>query len=92
MKYIRYALLIILSSSLTACGYIKGGVEDLIDLPVFESKTQGAEIISGSSKGERTSNGYYVDTSVGSMNSQIQATTTNGYRVYYGVQGEIVSQ
>lgn len=93
MKNIRYALFIVLSLSLSACGYIKGGVEELVDLPgIFEQKTQGAEIISGSLKGERTAGGYYVDTSVGSMNSEIKATTAGGYQVYYGVQGEIISQ
>lgn len=65
-----------------------------MDVPgVTFEKTQGAEIISGSLKGERsTPSAYYVDTSVGSMNGQIKATTANGYQVYYGVQGEIISQ
>lgn len=91
MKTLRYTLFIVLSFSLSACGYIKGGVEDLIEIPLFEQKPQGAEVISGSLKGERTANGYYVDTSVGSINSQIKATTANGYQVYYGIQGEIIS-
>lgn len=93
MRTLRYGLILALSLSLSACGYIKGGIEELIDVPLItEAKTQGAEVISGSSKGERTSNGYYVDTSVGAINGKIKATTANGYQVYYGIQGEIVSQ
>lgn len=93
MRTLRYGLIIIFSLSLSACGYIKGGIEELIDIPLItEQKSQGAEVISGSSKGERTAGGYYVDTSVGAINGKIKATTPNGYQVYYGVQGVIVSQ
>lgn len=91
MKTVRYTLIIVLSFSISACGYIKGGVEELIDIPLLEQKTQGAEIISASIKGERTTNGYYVDTSAGSISNQIKTTTANGYQVYYGLQGELAS-
>jgi hypothetical protein len=61
--------------------------------PIRFSKAQGVEVVSGASTGEHTLlNGYTVDASVGAIRDKLEATTPNGYTVYNGVKGAIVSE
>ncbi len=56
------------------------------------STAQGVEVVSGASTGQKTLvNGYTVDVSVGTVLDKIESTTPNGYTVYNGVKGAIVS-
>ena len=56
------------------------------------STAQGVEVVSGASTGQKTVvNGYTVDASVGAIRDKLESTTPNGYTVYNGVKGAIVS-
>lgn len=64
------------------------------DAPLqIASKAQGIEVVSASAVGQHTVvNGYTVDTSVGAIQDRLVSKTPNGYVVYHGVKGEIVSE
>ena len=55
-------------------------------------KTQGAEIVSGSTQYRLTNNNYLVSASAGSVYDKINGTTLNGYKVYISVQGQMLSE
>lgn len=60
--------------------------------PIGLSTAQGVEVVSGASTGQKTLlNGYTVDASVGAIRDKLESTTPNGYTVYNGVKGAIVS-
>ena len=56
------------------------------------TKTQGAEIVSGSTQYRLTSNNYLVSDSAGSVYDKVTGTTSNGYKVYITVQGQMLSE
>ena len=91
---------ILLLSALTfsfmasGCGRIDFSLTDMRPkLPIFGKPTaQGVEVVSGSSVGELTLlNQYKVDASVGAVRDKLETRTPNGYTVYHGVKGAIVS-
>ncbi len=71
-----------LDSSLTGLS-----LEDLIPF----QKTQGAEIVAGSTQYFHTANNYKVNASAGNVYDQLRGTTSNGYKVYITVQGQMIS-
>ncbi|HVK60790.1 MAG TPA: hypothetical protein VM432_04530 [Bdellovibrionales bacterium] len=87
--------LIVLTLALTACGkmeFNQSPLEQIIKNPPFFKSTQGVEVVSGSTMSKRTVlNGYYVDASVGAPRDQLDSRTPNGYQVFHGVKGAIVS-
>lgn len=87
-------IFVIFAFSLSACGYIKGGVEELITNPIsaIEQKPQSTEVVSGSIKAQATASGYLVDSSIGSMNGTLKGVTGNGYQVYFGLQGQVITK
>lgn len=89
---IKLTLLVISSLSLSACSIDSSlfGVQ-LPDLNPFQ-KAQGAEIVSGSNKKFTTTNGYEVSASAGNVYNQLYGETTNEYRVYITVQGQMISE
>lgn len=61
--------------------------------PIQLSTAQGVEVVSSSTTGTRTLiNGYTVDASVGALSDKLTATTPNGYKLYNGIKGDVVSQ
>lgn len=64
-----------------------------VQLPdvVSLGKTQGAEIVAGSSQYQITTNGYQVSASAGNVYDRVSDTTANGYKVYITVQGQMFS-
>jgi hypothetical protein len=56
------------------------------------AKSQGAEIVAGSSQYQTTTNGYQVSASAGNVYDRVSDTTTNGYKVYITVQGQMFSE
>jgi len=78
----------------SGCGRIDFSLTDMRPkLPIFGKPTaQGVEVVSGSSVGELTLlNQYKVDASVGAVRDKLETRTPNGYTVYHGVKGAIVS-
>lgn len=73
-----------LDSSLT-------GLNPIDILNPFE-KSQGAEIVSGSTQYRLTNNNYKVSASAGNVYDKLQGTTSNGYKVYITVQGQMLSE
>ena len=92
---VRGALLIVAAMQLVACGkleYSENPLTSLIPIKILKPESQGVEIVSGAAVGQRTVlNGYYVDAAVGAMRDQLETHTPNGYTVYNGVKGSIVS-
>jgi hypothetical protein len=82
------------SLMLAGCGKLDFSqtlLHPLIPISSF-SAAQGVEVVSGASTGQKTLlNGYTVDASVGAVRDKLQSTTPNGYTVYNGVKGAIVS-
>lgn len=78
---------------LAGCGRLDFSESILHPLIPRFSKAQGVEVVSGASTGQRTLlNGYTVDASVGAIRDKLESTTPNGYTVYNGVKGAIVSE
>ena len=79
--------------SLSGCGKLDFTQELLHPLnPISVATAQGVEVVSGASTGKKTLvNGYTVDASVGAVRDKLESTTPNGYKVYNGVNGAIVS-
>lgn len=79
----------------TGCGKIdySSNVLDSTKIPqIIKPTSQGVEIVSGAAVGQRTVlNGYYVDASVGAVFDKLETKTQNGYTVFHGVRGAIVS-
>lgn len=59
---------------------------------IAQEKAQGAEIVSGSTQYRLTSNNYKVSASAGSVYDKLRGTTSNGYKVYITVQGQMLSE
>lgn len=79
---------------MTGCGRIDFSLTDLRPkLPIISKPTaQGVEVVSGSSVGQKTLlNQYTVDASVGAVRDKLETVTPNGYKIYHGVKGAIVS-
>ncbi len=77
----------------SGCGKLDFSQDLLSPLtPIRMSKAQGVELVSGSAIGQKTViNNYTVDASVGAIQDKLVTRTPNGFTVYHGVQGSIVS-
>lgn len=79
----------------SGCGkleFTQNPLENIVPPIILKPEAQGVEIVSGASVGKRTVlNGYYVDASVGAIRDKLETVTPNGYTVYHGVKGSIVS-
>ncbi len=91
LKLLGLSFLIVLSLVNTGCSLDSAlfGVNSPI---TGLSKTQGAEIVSGSTQYNLTSNNYLVSASAGSVYDKVKGTTSNGYKVYITVQGQMLSE
>jgi hypothetical protein len=92
LKILGLSCLIVLSLANTGCSLDSAlfGVNPVPSL-VYQ-KTQGAEIVSGSTQYRLTANNYLVSASAGSVYDKINGTTSNGYKVYLTVQGQMLSE
>ena len=96
-RHINFAVVpFIMSAALltmTGCGKLDFSQGLLVPLnPIIMSKVTGVEVVSGSAVGQKTViNGYTVDASVGAIQDKIVTRTPNGYSIYNGVKGAIVS-
>ena len=89
----QFALMALTALMLSGCGKLDFSITDLNPLARLFSSAQGVEVVSGSSTGQKTLlNGYTVDASVGAIRDKLESTTPNGYTVYNGVKGSIVSE
>ena len=92
----QFALIAVAALSvfvLNGCGKLDFSETVLHPVTSLLSTAQGVEVVSGASTGTKTLiNGYTVDASVGSVRDKLETTTPNGYTVYNGVKGSIVSQ
>jgi len=80
------------SLTMVGCGRLDFSQTLLHPLVPSISTAQGVEVVSGASTGQKTLlNGYTVDASVGAIRDKLESTTPNGYTVYNGVKGAIVS-
>ena len=53
-------------------------------------KSQGAEIVAGSTQYQLTSNNYKVSASAGNVYDKLKGKTANNYTVYITVQGQML--
>lgn len=91
-KLAQIAVILASVATMTGCGRIDFKSTLLRPLPsVAQPSAKGVEVVSGSTVGQRTANNYLVDAQVGAVTSQLEATTANGYKVYYGVGGAVAS-
>lgn len=91
---IKISMAIALAVFTAGCGRIDFSLTDLRPRAPIISKatTQGVEVVSGSSVGQKTLlNQYTVDASVGAVRDKLETVTPNGYKIYHGVKGAIVS-
>jgi major membrane immunogen (membrane-anchored lipoprotein) len=90
----QYALLAVAALMLAGCGKLDFSQTLLHPvIPSLFSTAQGVEVVSGASTGQKTLvNGYTVDASVGAIRDKLESTTPNGYTVFNGVKGSIVSE
>ncbi len=92
---IKIGLLVIFTSG---CGYITGSITDIVGDIVPQApltdKIQTAEVTSGAIPEQVTTpSGYRVQASVGSFVDEVYLVTPgNSYKVYQGVQGQVLSE
>jgi hypothetical protein len=89
----KASTLVLFAFLVSGCGRIDFSLTDLRPkLPISKPSAQGVEVVSGSSVGKKTLlNGYTVDASVGAVRDKLETRTPNGYTIYHGVKGAIVS-
>ncbi len=88
----QVALMTLAAFMLAGCGRLDFSQTILHPLIPNISTAQGVEVVSGASTGQKTViNGYTVDASVGAIRDKLESTTPNGYTVFNGVKGAIVS-
>lgn len=89
--WLKGAFLLLTMSLLSACSIDSSlfGVQ-LPEVQIF-AKSQGAEIVSGSSQYQVTGGGYKVSASAGNVYDRVSDTTAGGYKVYITVQGQMFS-
>lgn len=92
-KFSVAALSILVAVTFAGCGRLDFTKSLLNATGVSQASTaQGIEVVSGASTGQLTLiNGYLVNASVGAVRDKLQSTTVNGYTVYDGVRGAIIS-
>lgn len=93
MRYLIFALLL----TLTACGKVNMNIEEIDALPSTEptfSNVSTGEFVSGANSPRAlTSGGYRVTASAGYITEKNkEQTTANNYKVYFGVNGQVVSE
>jgi len=88
---ISNALILALALMLLSACSIEASLFDLTSkvLPVTNGQLSG--FVSSSIQNEKTASGYKVQSSTGDFSDKIEETTTQGYKVYISVQGNIVS-
>ncbi len=93
LKFLGLSGLMVLSLVTTGCSLDSAlfGVNPSPSLNAL-SKTQGAEIVSGSTQYRLTANNYLVSASAGSVYDKVNGTTSNGYKVFVTVQGQMLSE
>jgi hypothetical protein len=88
----QFALITLAALMLAGCGRLDFNLTDIAHPIRNLSTEQGVEVVSGASTGQKTLlNGYTVDASVGAIRDKLESTTPNGYTVFNGVKGAIVS-
>jgi hypothetical protein len=89
----QFAFMALAALMMAGCGKLDFSQTILHPLIPNISTAQGVEVVSGASTGQKTLlNGYTVDASVGAIRDKLESTTPNGYTVYNGVKGAIVSE
>lgn len=91
IKRLEVLGLILLAGLTTGCSLDSSLTGIKLDDIIPFMKTQGAEIVSGSNQYRITGNGYKVSASAGSVFDKLQGTTSNGYKVYITVQGQMIA-
>jgi hypothetical protein len=92
----RTGVIAVLTASLlmTAC-QVDLSISSLVpDNPVSLNKPASAEIVSASTQLEQSAGrGYFIQASAGSMTTdQVLISNVRGYKLYQGVQAQIISQ
>jgi hypothetical protein len=83
----------LLGLSGAACGKVSLDLDNLNSNPLPVVKlSEGAEFVAATQKGLQTSKGYTIDSTTGSSFGKLEATTTNGYKVYSTMQGRLISE
>lgn len=94
MKYVMLGAAILF---LSACGKVNMNIENLDSIdgstsPVFNNIATSEFVSASNSPLALTSGGYKVTASAGYITEKNKETTTaNNYKVYFGVNGQIVS-
>ncbi len=92
LKLLGLSTLIVLSVVTTGCS-LDSALFGVNPLPgVSLARSQGAEIVSGSTQYRLTQNNYRVSSSAGSVYDKVGGTTSNGYKVFITVQGQMISE
>lgn len=92
MKY----LIVALALTLTACGKVNMNIEELDALPSTQpefANISTSEFVSGANSPlALTGGGYRVTASAGYITEKNKVETTNQYKVYFGVNGQVISE
>ncbi|MFN8845889.1 MAG: hypothetical protein ACK5W9_03485 [Bdellovibrionales bacterium] len=93
MQFVLKGVFFLLTAiSMSACSIDSQLFGVQIEPDQIFTKTLGAEIVAGSSQYQTTSNGYKVSASAGNVYDRVSDTTTNGFKVFITVQGQMLSE
>lgn len=90
--YLKGGLFFLAALLLSACSIDSSLFGVQLPEIITQAKAQGAEIVAGSSQYQTTVNGYQVSASAGNVYDRVADTTSNGYKVYITVQGQMFSE
>jgi hypothetical protein len=91
---LHLVIFVALTSVITAgCGRVNLNLDNLDSgsMPTVQLN-QGAEFVSSSSQTEQTVSGFKIQHSAGGSFSGLQTVTAGGFRIYNGVQGQMISE
>ena len=93
----KYLILVSALLLLSGCGKVNMNIEDLDSIdpttsPVFNNIATSEFVSASNSPRALTTGGYKVTASVGYITEKNKTSTTlNNYKVYFGVNGQIIS-
>lgn len=93
MKSLALKITLGLGATLLLSACSEGGVLKLKDpLRLSRKAAPGSEFVSASTQYQTTANGYKVQQTTGAFTSKMRQTSSpSGYKVYYSVQGAVIS-
>ncbi len=90
---LKLTLVLLSFQSLMACGMMEGEILSTAPLPNIPFRAEGVEVVAGANRNQDSVlNGFEVDSSAGQIVETPMMQTLNGYSVFVGFSGQMISE